>query len=292
MCSSTTMNLIKGRKNFVINYFNNDLSFKRGFYCDDENLKHPYGPQSTVPTSTCLFIWVCLATLFITKVEVIRSYALASKQQRRSKPIKDNSTPWIAVELYRYFGFFALGAASTVLFGELAKYTIGRLRPHFLTVCGPQLTPQLCKDEFGYEKFVTEPEDVICENIKNGKYTKKELHEARLSFLSGHAAFSFYAGIFLIIYLQARLNNFPVIDNIFLNRFAKAFKILRPFIQFGLLILALWISLTRISDYYHHPLDVATGAIVGTVFAILTLTTIGNIFIKESSFWKTIIDED
>ena len=103
---------------------------------------------------------------------------------------------------------------------------------------------------------------------------------------------SFYVGIFLIIYLQARLNNFPVIDNIFLNRFAKAFKILRPFIQFGLLILALWISLTRISDYYHHPLDVATGAIVGTVFAILTLTTIGNIFIKESSFWKTIIDED
>ena len=292
MCSSTTMNLIKGRKNFVINYFNNDLGFKRGFYCDDENLKHPYVPQSTVPTSTCLFIWVCLATLFITKVEVIRSYALASKQQRRSKPIKDNSTPWIAVELYRYFGFFALGAASTVLFGEIAKYTIGRLRPHFLTVCGPQLTPQLCKDEFGYEKFVTEPEDVICENIKNGNYTKRELHEARLSFLSGHAAFSFYAGIFLIIYLQARLNNFPVIDNIFLNRFAKAFKILRPFIQFGLLILALWISLTRISDYYHHPLDVATGAIVGTVFAILTLTTIGNIFIKESSFWKTIIDED
>ena len=179
MCSSTTMNLIKGRKNFVINYFNNDLGFKRGFYCDDENLKHPYVPQSTVPTSTCLFIWVCLATLFITKVEVIRSYALASKQQRRSKPIKDNSTPWIAVELYRYFGFFALGAASTVLFGELAKYTIGRLRPHFLTVCGPQLTPQLCKDEFGYEKFVTEPEDVICENIKNGKYTKKELHELK-----------------------------------------------------------------------------------------------------------------
>jgi hypothetical protein len=28
----------------------------------------------------------------------------------REKPIKNNRTPWIAVELYRQFGFFALGA--------------------------------------------------------------------------------------------------------------------------------------------------------------------------------------
>ena len=266
--------------------------FIRGFYCDDENLKHPYVPHSTVPTSICLIIWICLATLFITIVEVTRSYAMSSKNQRRNKPIKDNPIPWIAVELYRYFGFFFLGGASTVVFGELAKYTIGRLRPHFLTVCGPQLTTELCKDEFGYQKFVTEPDDLICENIKNGRFTMKELHEARLSFLSGHSAFSFYAGLFLIIYLQARLNNFPIIDNICISRFSKAFKILRPFIQFGLIILSLWISLTRISDYYHHPLDVATGAVVGSIFAILTLVTIGNIFNKESSFWKSIIDED
>lgn len=39
----------------------------------------------------------------------------------------------------------------------------------------------------------------------------------------------------------------------------RVLKISRPFIQFSLLILAFWISLTRISDYFHHPLDVAVG---------------------------------
>ena len=37
--------------------------------------------------------------------------------------------------------------------------------------------------------------------------------QARLSFLSGHSSFSFFCGMFLIIYLQARLNNMPYIEN-------------------------------------------------------------------------------
>ena len=56
-----------------------------------------------------------------------------------------SKTPWLAVELYRHFGYFALGATSCLVFTESAKYSVGRLRPHFLTVCAPIYTEELCK---------------------------------------------------------------------------------------------------------------------------------------------------
>ena len=276
----------------------------RGFFCDDENLKHPYKEQ-TVPNVICLAIWASVSVIFIVVVETIRNYAelRCKRNPRRGKPIRDNRTPWIAVELYRHFGYFSLGALTTLLFTELAKYTVGRLRPHYLTLCDPELTEELCKDQWGYNKFVTESEDVICRNMTEEK--EKKLHEARLSFLSGHSSFSFYCGMFLIIYLQARLNNMPYIENtsiricyrsnikgslyiIFHNNSFRVLKVMRPFLQFAMIILSFWVSLTRISDYFHHPMDVVTGALVGVLFALITLTVIADLFNKRSAFWKSV----
>ena len=276
----------------------------RGFFCDDENLKHPYKEQ-TVPIVICVAIWASVSVIFIVVVETIRNYAelRCKRNPRRGKPIRDNRTPWIAVELYRHFGYFSLGALTTLLFTELAKYTVGRLRPHYLTLCDPELTEELCKDQWGYNKFVTESEDVICRNMTEEK--EKKLHEARLSFLSGHSSFSFYCGMFLIIYLQARLNNMPYIENtsiricyrsniigslyiIFHNNSFRVLKVMRPFLQFAMIILSFWVSLTRISDYFHHPMDVVTGALVGVLFALITLTVIADLFNKRSAFWKSV----
>ena len=36
--------------------------------------------------------------------------------------------------------------------------------------------------------------------------------------------------------------------------------------------LALWISFSRISDYFHHPLDVTVGAFLGTLMVIMQHT--------------------
>ena len=38
-------------------------------------------------------------------------------------------------------------------------------------------------------------------------------------------------------------------------------------LQFTHIILAYWISITRINDYMHHPEDVIVGAIMGTMCA-------------------------
>lgn len=259
--------------------------YQRGFFCDDQNLKHPYLPQ-TVPIVQCVGIWAAVSTFLIVLVEILRSWAESQAGERRLKPFSNNRTPWIAVELYRHFGYFTLGALTTLLFTELAKYNIGRLRPHFLTLCKPKLTSELCQDEFGYEKFVIENEGDICEGFISGEVTKKQLNEARLSFISGHSSFSFYCGMFLIVYLQARLNNFPRHQSCSVRFVYKTLKVLRPFIQFAMIILSFWISLTRISNYFHHPMDVLTGAVVGMCFAIMTLMVIADVFNKRSAFWR------
>ena len=63
---------------------------------------------------------------------------------------------------------FPLLPLSCLLFTEMAKYTIGRLRPHFLSVCDPELTDQLCKDSQGYMKFVElDNEELICRGKAN-----------------------------------------------------------------------------------------------------------------------------
>jgi len=265
--------------------------FHRGFYCSDQNLKHPFSEQ-TVPIVQCIAIWaVCSVTLIIF-VEILRSWA--EREHRvvagRPKPIRGHVTPWIAVELYRHFGYFTLGALTTLLFTEMAKYTIGRLRPHFLTLCQPDYGKEgLCKDEYGYDKFVTGDEADICLGLEanGGTTTPKQLHEARLSFLSGHSSFSFYCAVFLMVYLQARLSNFPYTDSLCCRVMYRTLKILRPFIQFAMITLAFWISLTRISDYFHHPFDVVTGAMVGTVFASITLIVCADLFNKRSAFWRS-----
>ena len=145
-----------------------------------------------------------------------------------------------------------------------------------------------------YKKFVTEDEDVICMGLQRngGNVTKTQLHEARLSFLSGHSSFSFYCATFLIVYLQARLTTFPECSTKWVLLTYRVLKVFRPFIQFAMIILAFWISLIRISDYFHHPMDVVTGAFVGIGFAGMTLLVIADVFNRKSSFWKTIMSED
>jgi len=262
--------------------------FHRGFFCDDQDLKHPYKDQ-TVPIITALLIWLGLAVFFILLVETLRSVVLQG--QRRSTPIPNSKyPPWLAVELYRYYGFFALGACGCLLFTEVAKYTVGRLRPHYLTLCKPDYGADgLCKDEWDYNRFVVEEEREVCTGLHNGETTPSQLHEARLSFLSGHSSFSFYCATYLVVYLQARLSNFPLsADNQTLTTIYRMLKVFRPFLQFGMISLAFWISLTRISDYYHHPYDVVTGALVGIVFASSTLLVMADVFNKRSAFWKSL----
>ena len=88
---------------------------------------------------------------------------------------------------------------------------------------------------------------------------EKKFRDSMKSFMSGHSGFSFYCCVFTILYLQNRLNYILGLRNKentshWPMYILKGLQIFRPFIQGGLLSLASYIAMTRISDYMHHPM--------------------------------------
>jgi len=207
--------LLFGAAFFVVH---NQEPFQRGFYCDDESLLHPYPGSQKFP-ATLAFIWSVAWLLIVIPVELFRNSQIKTKQLTAGTvPL-----PWLVLDLYRVFGHFVQGALATLLITEVAKVSIGRLRPHFLYLCGPNTT--ICKSN--PDKFwgtTSEELREVCQNYENfgnlsfendsagipiplteDEFVKK-MREARLSFMSGHTSTSFYAALFLILYFQARLD--------------------------------------------------------------------------------------
>ena len=64
-------------------------------------------------------------------------------------PTEIPAVPKTCVESsYRTIIVFFFGIAITQLLTEMGKYSIGRLRPHFLHVCQPYNIPANCSAEF------------------------------------------------------------------------------------------------------------------------------------------------
>ena len=56
-----------------------------------------------------------------------------------------------------------MGAGCSQLITDITKYNLGRLRPHFIEVCGIDFNAVTCKDEFNEYVYVT---NYTCENEK------------------------------------------------------------------------------------------------------------------------------
>ena len=101
----------------------------------------------------CLFIWLFLFLCVWTWIQVSSGEAYLVY----SKRIYSNSNfNQYVVALYKVLGTFLFGAAVSQSLTDLAKFTIGRPRPNFLSVCAP------LKCE-GYTRNITctgEPQDV------------------------------------------------------------------------------------------------------------------------------------
>jgi len=180
-----------------------------------------------------------------------------------------------------------------VLTSETTKITVTSLRPYFLAVCKPNITAKDCLNEFGTQKFV---ENYVCK-----EKDEHILKEAVKSFFSGHAAFSFYGATFIILYLQSRLPALTVFrksENIKKKKhkdkatiLVNVLTILRPYLQYGFLFLALFISLTRIQDKRHHATDVVVGIIIGFADGILIMIFVADIFNTPRAFQEKCASE-
>uniref|UniRef100_A0A9J7XNX7 Phospholipid phosphatase 2 n=1 Tax=Cyprinus carpio carpio TaxID=630221 RepID=A0A9J7XNX7_CYPCA len=211
--------------------------YHRGVYCDDETIRYPYRPD-TISHKMMAAVTISCSIIIITSGEAYLVY---------TKRLYSNSNfNQYAAALYKVVGTFLFGACVSQSLTDMAKYTIGRLRPNFIAVCAPEV----CK---GYMLEI------------NCTGSVHNVTESRLSFYSGHSSFGMYCMLFLALYVQARMAS-------------KWARLLRPTIQFFLVAFAIYVGYTRVSDYKHHWSDVVVGLLQGALVAVLTVRYVSDFF--------------
>uniref|UniRef100_UPI0037E84176 phospholipid phosphatase 1 isoform X2 n=1 Tax=Semicossyphus pulcher TaxID=241346 RepID=UPI0037E84176 len=217
--------------------------YRRGFYCNDDSIKYPY-KEDTISHQLLGGVMIPVVILTMIFGECLSVYL---------KRIKSKSSFGSYLSsLYKAIGTFLFGAAMSQSLTDIAKYSIGRLRPHFLDVCKPDWKTINCSSGAYIEEFTC-----------TGDATMS--NEGRLSFYSGHSSFSMYCMLFLALYLQARLQ-------------AEWARLLRPTIQFFLIAATVYTGLSRVSDYKHHWSDVLVGLLQGALMALLVVFFVSDFF--------------
>ncbi|XP_044157508.1 phospholipid phosphatase 3 isoform X2 [Bufo gargarizans] len=219
------------------------LPYQRGFFCSDESVRYEF-KKSTISVPLLLALGVLVALVSIIVGEFFRIYYL----KERSYSFIQN--PYVSA-LYKQVGCFVFGCAISQSFTDIAKVSIGRLRPHFIEVCDPDFTQINCS--LGYIQ------DYKCRGLES------KVIEARKSFFSGHASFSMYTMLYLVFYLQSRFT-------------WRGARLLRPLLQFTLLMMAFYTGLSRVSDHKHHPSDVLAGFVQGALVAYCIVFFVSDLF--------------
>ncbi|XP_063744873.1 phospholipid phosphatase 1 isoform X2 [Eleginops maclovinus] len=217
--------------------------FHRGFFCNDDSIRFPL-KEDTISYQLLggVMIPVTVLTMVIGECLLVHLKRLKSKSSYGS---------YVSC-VYKAVGTFLFGAAMSQSLTDIAKYSIGRLRPHFLDVCKPDWRLINCSAGAYIEDFTCTGD-------------AKMVNEGRLSFYSGHSSFSMYCMLFLALYLQARLQ-------------VEWARLLRPTIQFFLIAASVYTGLSRVSDYKHHWSDVLTGLLQGAIMALLVVFCVSDFF--------------
>ncbi|XP_061732582.1 phospholipid phosphatase 1 isoform X1 [Nerophis ophidion] len=217
--------------------------YQRGFFCKDDSIKYPFH-HGTISSTVLYTVGFALpiSCMIIGECLCVHLKRLKSKSSFGS----------YVARVYKAVGTFLFGAAMSQSLTDIAKYSIGRLRPHFLDVCKPDWNNINCSVGDYVENFTCSGDPTM-------------VNEGRLSFYSGHSSFSMYCMLFLALYLQARLQ-------------VDWARLLRPTLQFFLIAASVYTCLSRVSDYKHHWSDVLAGLLQGALMAILVVFCVSDFF--------------
>ncbi|KAK6484519.1 phospholipid phosphatase 3 [Huso huso] len=218
--------------------------YQRGFYCNDESIRYPYKNGDTISDGVLSAAGILITLLSIIIGECYRICYL----KESSRSFINNL--YIST-LYKQVGVFIFGCAISQSFTDIAKVSVGRMRPHFLAVCKPDFTTINCS--LGYI------DNYSCLGDES------KIQEARKSFFSGHASFSMYTMLYLTFYLQSRFT-------------WRGARLLRPLLQFTLIMMAFYTGLSRVSDHKHHPTDIMAGFAQGALVAYCIVFYVSDLF--------------
>jgi len=250
----------------VLYYNFNGTPYIRGFFCNDESLRHPF-LKSTIKSTYLYIVGILLPLVSIAIIE-----SLGKGELPQGDPVVWGRVRVSSVKLNFYFIFvgYLFGTAATQCLTDITKYNVGRLRPHFFAVCNPDFQNITC----GTESEPVYVRDYTCRGnplLFQGdlEETNYRIQEARVSFVSGHSSFAFQAAVFLILYLQARGGA--------CTKYKKRLLVV-PFFQFLLLCGAIYTAISRVMDYKHHPGDVIAGGLLGTIVQVFNALFITKVF--------------
>ncbi|XP_055347496.1 phospholipid phosphatase 1-like [Paramacrobiotus metropolitanus] len=253
----------------------------RGFYCDcptfrpfemmkkctchNPDISYPY-TESSVDLWLLYLLCLLIPAVTILLGEYCHFYVSRNNygaMEIKYRLLKDRpAIPPMGVSLIRIALLFVFGFFVTKSLTDVAKYSMGFLRPHFLEVCQPDFG-RIYMDG-GCDRYVTEPHCWADSEVDSLRVQQK-YRDSRLGFISAHASLSFYCMLFMVFYAESRFRWMRL-------RFLKAIA------QFTLLTLAIIISISRITDNMHHWPAVLMGGLLGAGVCYMTVFMIGDFF--------------
>ncbi|KEP65565.1 UNVERIFIED_CONTAM: PAP2 superfamily protein [Hammondia hammondi] len=254
-----------------------------GFFCNDDSIRFPLLPQ-TVPAFEASLIILLIPPVLIVVVDTV-SWVMFGDRFGRCVDLGFCKPSGVVALYYQSFGGFTFALLSCYAITLTAKICVGRLRPHFISVCQPDWSRITCSDANGFlyiDKFECLGTD------------KAAIKEARVSFPSGHSSTSMCSMLYLIMYLQSRLvwlwRSGVKPSSAAPKQVETTWRILRficPFLQLLAFCITFFIGLSRIKDKFHHPSDVMAGFAIGAACAVFTTFYIAGL----GSYQKCGVDE-
>jgi diacylglycerol diphosphate phosphatase/phosphatidate phosphatase len=138
---------------------------------------------------------------------------------------------------------------SAAVFQVFIKWLIGGLRPHFFSVCKPNINASSVGLGQGFDGIMFDRS--ICTG------DEKQINDALESMPSGHSTAAFAGLIYCSLYLNGKLK-------IFANYRPQYWKLV---LFYAPILGAVLISSSLTIDHYHHWYDILAGSIIGTMFA-------------------------
>lgn len=232
----------------------------RYFTCDQSDIFYPYKPD-TIPFWAVGIYATIGPILLILIVEAINERVIPFICKNKYNIEGSERRKRYFVCVFHALSLFVLGISITLLLTEIGKRWLGRLRPHFIAVCQPNISLLNCTTQtaFGsiYNSIYTGYN--FCTNTNT-----KDISDSRLSFPSGHSSYSAYCMLFLIIYLEARL-------------YLLRYRYIKPLLQMTAFIAAYVTAISRIPDYHHRGSDVIGGIVLGSIVAVFITFFVGRV---------------
>lgn len=246
-------------------------NFNRKFYEQDPNLSY-YSTNMDIVSDTNLY----LINIIPVSIIIMIIFGL-------SKPVEfiDSKLREVVYIIIIYF----LTIGTNIFITEILKKFFGKPRPSIYYLCNYQgFRDGIKSNNLTQYYLLTDSHNIADIDLC---WDQTSLPNAVSSFPSGHTSLSFCSQTFLVVILYWLFSSFSFSVNYNIYCMSKL-----KFLSYIPLILAGWISISRIYDYKHNEIDLVGGFIVGCCIGYYGSKQVIDLYKKYELYNKLTIQEN